>query len=241
MKIHADLHIHTVLSPCGDLEMSPVNIICTAQKKGLQLIGITDHNSTRQALIIRDYGRSKGIFVLTGTEITTEEEAHCLAFFPNDERLAEFQAYLDIHLPFIPNNPEKFGYQVVADTSEQIVYEEKKLLLTALDQNIGQVEKKVHELQGIFIPAHIDKTRFSILSQLGFIPTDLHCDALEISSHTTYTKFLSEHPELETAAFIQSSDAHYLPDIGRVSTSLVLENLTFENIGQAIRKIKFNL
>lgn len=240
MEIHADLHIHTVLSPCGDLDMSPVNIVSTALEKGLQLIGITDHNSTRQAPLIRDYGREQGLFVLTGAEVTTEEEAHCLAFFPNDRMLAEFQAYLDVHLPFIPNNPEKFGYQVVADTQDQILYEEKKLLISALDRNIEQVEKKVHELQGIFIPAHIDKARFSILSQLGFIPTDLTYDALEISSHTTYRAFLKEHPELKTAPFIQSSDAHYRQDIGKVFTSLLLKELSFESIGEAIRNLKLN-
>ena len=49
MDIRADLHIHTVLSPCGDLEMSPENILHFAQIQGLNMIGITDHNSTRQA------------------------------------------------------------------------------------------------------------------------------------------------------------------------------------------------
>ena len=65
MDIRADLHIHTVLSPCGDLEMSPENILHFAQIQGLNMIGITDHNSTRQAPIIRDYGKTKGIFGTT--------------------------------------------------------------------------------------------------------------------------------------------------------------------------------
>lgn len=80
MDIRADLHIHTVLSPCGDLEMSPENILHFAQIQGLNMIGITDHNSTRQAPIIRDYGKTKGIFVLTGAEICSKEEVHALTF-----------------------------------------------------------------------------------------------------------------------------------------------------------------
>lgn len=80
MDIRADLHIHTVLSPCGDLEMSPENILHFAQVQGLNMIGITDHNSTRQAPIIRDYGKTKGIFVLTGAEICSKEEVHALTF-----------------------------------------------------------------------------------------------------------------------------------------------------------------
>ena len=81
MDIRADLHIHTVLSPCGDLEMSPENILHFAQVQGLNMIGITDHNSTRQAPIIRDYGKTKGIFVLTGAEICSKEEVHALSGF----------------------------------------------------------------------------------------------------------------------------------------------------------------
>ena len=215
MDIRADLHIHTVLSPCGDLEMSPENILHFAQIQGLNMIGITDHNSTRQAPIIRDYGKTKGIFVLTGAEICSKEEVHALTFFETDEQLTIFQHYLDVHLPDIPNDPEKFGFQVVVDPEEQIIYEEPKL----------------------FIPAHIDKPCFSILSQLGFVPPDLRYDALELSSHTSLSKFLSGHPELKSASFIQSSDAHYPGDIGKIYTQLKIEDFSFKNIRQSIRNL----
>ena len=217
MDIRADLHIHTVLSPCGDLEMSPENILHFAQIQGLNMIGITDHNSTRQAPIIRDYGKTKGIFVLTGAEICSKEEVHALTFFETDEQLTIFQHYLDVHLPDIPNDPEKFGFQVVVDPEEQIIY--------------------VRQLDGIFIPAHIDKPCFSILSQLGFVPPDLRYDALELSSHTSLSKFLSGHPELKSASFIQSSDAHYPGDIGKIYTQLKIEDFSFKNIRQSIRNL----
>lgn len=237
MLFRADLHIHTVLSPCGDLEMSPANIIRLSGQKGLDIIGITDHNSTRQSRIIRDYGKKNGIFVLTGAEVTTQEEAHCLAFFELDDELDEFQNYLDSHLPDIHNDPDKFGYQVVADINDDIIYQEEKLLISALDQNLEEVQKKVRQLNGIFIPAHIDKPRFSILSQLGFVPRGLDYDALEISPHVSRESFRACHPELREAALIQSSDAHYPEDIGKVFSLLNLTNRTFENIRQAIWKM----
>lgn len=239
MEIRADLHIHTVLSPCGDLDMSPVNIIHQARQKGLDVIGITDHNSTRQSGIIRDLGKKYNIEVLTGAEVTTQEEVHCLAFFAQDDALAEFQQYLDAHLPAIPNNPEKFGYQVVAGINDEIIYQEEKLLISALDQSIEEIEKKVRQLNGMFIPAHIDKQRFSILSQLGFIPKDLYYDALEISGHTTTGTFLSLHPELRGIPLIQSSDAHYPQDIGKVFTVLEPEDLSFESLRKAIHQMVY--
>ena len=103
------------------------------------MIGITDHNSTRQAPIIRDYGKTKGIFVLTGAEICSKEEVHALTFFETDEQLTIFQHYLDVHLPDIPNDPEKFGFQVVVDPEEQIIYEEPKLLISALNQSLEEI------------------------------------------------------------------------------------------------------
>lgn len=235
MRVKADLHIHTVLSPCGDLDMSPGNILRTALERGLGLIGITDHNSTRQALLIQEWGREMGVAVLAGAEVTTAEEAHCLAFFPTPERLAEFQRFLDRHLPPVPNNPDKFGYQVAVNCDDEILYEEPLLLLSALTADIDTVERTTHELDGIFIPAHVDRPVFSVLSQLGFIPPGLRCDALEVSRHSSPAKILAEHPALAAHAFTTASDAHYLDDIGRVHTELAPADLTFEAVRAAIR------
>ena len=212
---YADLHIHTVLSPCGDLEMSPANILRTARQKGLDIIGITDHNSTREAKIIRDAAENTGLFVLAGAEVTTREEVHCLAFFEEDGQLTDFQTYLDTYLPDIPNNPKKFGYQVVADIQDNIIYEEPKLLISAITPGLEEIEKKVHSLQGIFIPAHIDK------------------------SHTTYTSFIHNYDYLKNYPFIRSSDAHYLPDIGKVSTPFELDEISFSTIREAIHNSRF--
>jgi PHP family Zn ribbon phosphoesterase len=110
VKYKADLHIHTVLSPCGDIEMSPVKIIDAAMSKGLNIIGITDHNSTLNAIVTAKLGEKAGIFVMCGAEITTREEVHCLCFMPNYEGLQHFQSFINSSTIFFPNNPEKFGF-----------------------------------------------------------------------------------------------------------------------------------
>lgn len=236
MLARADLHIHTVLSPCGDLDMSPRNIVRAARDKGLDIIGIADHNCTRQAGVIQELGRENGLVVLAGAEVTTAEEAHCLAFFPTGEALERFQAFLDQHLPPIPNDPDKFGYQVAVNAEEEIVHEAPYLLISALDASIETVERTVHGLGGIFIPAHIDKPAYSILSQLGFVPPDLTCDALEVSPRSSREKIVAEHPYLSPYAFTTASDAHYVGDIGKVYTELLLPDFSFEAIRQALRR-----
>jgi len=226
----ADLHIHTILSPCGDLSMSPQNIVDTALSKGLQIIGITDHNSTRQAPLHRDIGEKHGLLVLCGCEITSKEEAHCLAFFKDDETLSEFQKFLDQHLPDIPNNVDKFGYQVVVDENEEIVYEEPRLLLSALDVDLDGVYEEVRRLDGIFIPAHIDKPSSSLMSQLGFVPPDIKADGMELSKFITPEKFIKRFAYLRKFKFIQNSDAHVLDTIGETYTELELSELSFEGV-----------
>lgn len=233
--LKADLHIHTVLSPCGDLDMSPVRIVEEAEKKGLDIIGITDHNTTRHCRLISELANDKGIFVMQGAEVTTKEEVHCLAFFENIDTLNKFQEFLDENLPEIMNDPSKFGYQVEVDRDEVIIYEEKKLLLNAIKQSIGELELFVHSLNGLFIPAHIDRKKNSIYSQLGFIPSDFNADALEISRAISPEVFKSLHPEVKGFSVVRNSDAHRLEDIGAVSTMLQVEEPSFSEAFMAIK------
>ncbi len=234
-KYRADLHVHTVLSPCGDLEMSPINIVAKAKEHKIDVLGITDHNSSLHCVLTKQLATKAGIMVLMGAEVSTKEEVHCLCFFEQENSLHEFQQYLNKHLPKIPNNPNKFGYQPVVNEFEEIVAEVDNLLIAALNQNIEEVEQKVHHLQGIFIPAHVNKTTNSIISQLGFVPPDLHVDALEISSHITKKEFLKKNKYLNNFNFIQSSDAHYLEDIGRSCTDFYMQSLSFNEIKMALK------
>lgn len=235
MNIHrADLHIHSLLSPCGDLSMSPANIITAAARKGLDIIGITDHNSTRQSGLVKKLGMEKGIFVLQGAEVTTREEVHCLAFFENQDSVKAFQEYIDMHLPDMQNDPIIFGDQVVVDENEDIVYIEEKLLVNATTLTIGELEKYVRENYGIFIPAHIDRMKNSIYSQLGFIPGDLKADALEVSRRTTPEQFARIKPEIRKFSLVTNSDAHFPEQIGMVWNNLQIEKISFEEIKMAL-------
>ena len=234
MEIRADLHIHTVLSPCGDLDMSPANIIGMALQKGLSLIGISDHNSTRQAPVIQQLGEQQGLRVLCGTEVNTAEEVHALASFPTLERLTAFQHFLDLHLPNIKNNPDKFGYQVVVDAEEQITYEEERLLITALDVDINTIERTVHALDGIFIPAHIDKSSTSLLSNLGFVPLGSQFPCFELRCLEHLHRVRQENPYLTHCTVICDSDAHYLEHIHEPEHTLLCAERTPEAVLAAL-------
>ena len=46
---HYDLHIHSCLSPCGDNDMTPNNLVQMALLSGCDVIALTDHNTCRNA------------------------------------------------------------------------------------------------------------------------------------------------------------------------------------------------
>ncbi len=223
-QFRADLHIHTILSPCADLEMSPKNIVKRAKEHNLDIIGITDHNSTRQCGIVKKEAQKEGIAVFTGVEVTTQEEIHCLAFFENEIELLKFQDYIDQYLPDFKNNTDLFGYQIVVDENEDIVFEEDRLLISALNADIDTIESKVHELNGVFIPAHANKASNSLISQLGIIPRNLKADAYEITKQITEEGFISQNRLNPETTLIRNSDAHFLDQIAAITTIYEMES-----------------
>ncbi|HDZ84616.1 MAG TPA: PHP domain-containing protein, partial [Nitrospirae bacterium] len=78
-EFKADLHIHTCLSPCADLNMSPLAVVNAAAEKGIDIIAVTDHNSAENVLAAQRAALDKDITVLAGMEIASSEEAHIIA------------------------------------------------------------------------------------------------------------------------------------------------------------------
>jgi 3',5'-nucleoside bisphosphate phosphatase len=234
LKLKADLHIHTVLSPCADLEMSPKNIVKQAFTKGIDIIGISDHNSTLQCVIVQKIASDYGIKVLLGAEVTSREEVHNLVFFENIDILNQFQNFLELSQPKIKNIPEKLGYQVLVDENDQIIQQVDNYLGVALNAGINEIEEMVHSLGGIYIPAHVDRARFSLISQLGFVPNDINADALEIYNRTSIADFINDNSHLSDFSLIRNSDSHYLDSIGLFSTLFSVEEPSFIEIKKAL-------
>jgi PHP family Zn ribbon phosphoesterase len=234
----ADLHIHSVLSPCGSLDSSPKSIVQRAAEVGLDIIAITDHNSTLHCELAFKLGQQYNLSVLAGAEVTTKEEIHCLALFETIRQAKQFQIFIEDNLPAILNNPDHFGDQVIVDELNNILMEYPFLLIQALEADIHQVQAMVHALDGLFIPAHIDKMANSLRSQLGLYPESLFADAVEISHYTDCELVYSQLPLLpEDICLIRNSDSHFIKDIGSYYTEYYMEEPTFAEIKKALKGI----
>lgn len=103
--------------------------------------------------------------------------------------------------------------------------------------SVNELEKEVHKYEGIFVLAHIDRSHFSIISQIGFIPEDLNYEAVELSYNVEIQKYLEENPRIKGITILRNSDAHQLKDIGKKYSLFVLEKPSFFEIKKAIMGI----
>ena len=229
----ADLHIHTCLSPCGDLLMSPKRVVEKAVENNIDIIAICDHNSAENVQAAINVGADYKITILAGMEITSVEEAHILALFDNADAVLDLQKKVYENLAG-ENNEDVFGEQIIANEFDEVEGYNKRLLIGATALTIKTLVDEIHKRNGLAIAAHVDRQSFSIIGQLGFIPPDLELDALEISANINRSRAVERFPEINKFPLITSSDAHFLQDIGKVKTSFLLEEPTLNEIKKAL-------
>jgi PHP family Zn ribbon phosphoesterase len=229
----ADLHIHTVLSACAETEMLPEFIVERAQELGLGLIAVTDHNSAENVAAVVSAAQGTGIAVLAGMELQTREEVHLLCLFDTLEQVALWQAEVYAHLPPLKNKEDVFGAQVVLDAAGEPLGYNDRLLLTAASFSLEEAVQKVRGLDGICIPAHVDRPAYSVIANLGFVPPDLEIAGVEISPLLGPEEARSRFPQLTRYGLVASGDAHRLQDMCR-RTTLKMEAPTVAELALAL-------
>ncbi len=230
--MRGDLHIHTCLSPCADSSMLPLTIVKEAKRNNLQIIGICDHNSIENVEAVRKAGKREGLAVMGGVEMASQEEVHILGFFDEKTSLWDIQDVLYENLSG-ENDEDVFGEQLLADEYDKVTGSNQKFLIGATRLSVEGIVHLIHRLGGLAIASHIDRESFSIISQLGYIPSELGLDALEISSLASREKRYAFSQGYDFPV-VTSSDAHCLEDIGRSFSSFLIKEACFEEIKKAL-------
>jgi len=235
--IRADLHVHTCLSPCGELEMTPTAIVHSCLEKGIDLIAVCDHNSAENVSGVRKAAEKTKLTILPGMEVTTEEEVHVLAIFDKEEQSLSLQEDVYSHLLPGENDEDLFGLQVVANELDEVEKILHKLLIGGTTLSLDFLIERIHGLGGLAISSHIDRESYSLVGQLGMIPDDLAMDALEVSPLGDVKEVRDHTSGAERFPLITSSDAHRLNEIGKVSTVFNMGAPTVEEIRKAFKNI----
>lgn len=213
----ADLHIHTVLSPCAQRDMFPHCIVLEALEKGIDIIAVTDHNACENVPLTVQLGERFGLWVIPGIEVETKEEVHLLGYFPTCDHLLRFNRVVSAHLPLLPLNRDVWGEEWVIDEGGRVVAEKDTLFTLSLRLSLEEVVAEIQRFEGVPVLAHVDRKVQSVFSQLGFIPSGLAVRVLEVSPWASPEE-IAERFALSGYRFLGSSDAHALPEIGRRTT-----------------------
>lgn len=243
MKVSIDLHIHTLLSPCAGIEMIPINIVTKTLELGIDMIAITDHNAVGNVLSVMNYAQKYApeLRVLPGMEITSREEVHILGILPNLELAKELEDIIHRHLSSAPNK-DYLLEQLIVDEDANFIRYEDHFLLGATDFSVEEISDLIHSFGGIVIPAHIDRESFGLIYTLGFFPSNLDVDAVEVSRFATEESLEFVGDSLPYGIpIIFSSDAHFLSDISRPRTFLELEEKSFNALKKALSDYRFRV
>lgn len=205
-----DLHTHSCLSPCGDNDMTPNNLVHMAALLGCEILALTDHNTCRNTPAAVRVGEQAGILVVPGMELCTAEEAHVVCLFETVEGALGFDEYVTAHTMQIPNRPEIFGEQLILNETDETVGTLEHLLITASEISVNDVQALVREYGGVAFPAHVDKDAYSVIASLGAIPPEAGFLAAELSADADPAAQLLLHPELQGMTLLRDSDAHYM-------------------------------
>ena len=223
-RYFCDLHIHSCLSPCGDDDMTPGNIAGMAALNGLQIVALTDHNSSKNCPAFMRQAKAQGLIPVPGMELTTAEDIHVVCLFRSLEDAMAFDGYVSEHRMKIPNRPDIFGHQYIMDENEEVAGEEEDLLISAADLSLEDAYRMVLERGGVCFPAHIDRPSNGIIETLGTFPEDPAYTAYELNDASSFEQYQKDYPLLSGLRRTVSSDAHYLWNIAEASFSIPLDD-----------------
>ncbi|PAV29560.1 TIGR00375 family protein [Virgibacillus profundi] len=247
----ADMHIHIgrdiydkPVKITGAKTLTLTNILKeSSRNKGINLIGVIDSHAPAvqqeieqlieadKAYELSDGGiRFEKVTLLLGSEIEVYDEhchgpIHVLCYFPSLEKIKRFSEWLTTKMKNITLSSQRYY-----GTAKELQY-------------------KVKELGGIFIPAHVF-TPFKSLYGKGVIKSleevldpDL-IDAIELGLSSD-TEMADQIKELHNYTFVSNSDAHSLAKIAREYQEIYMETPSFKEFYWALhqvngRKIKQN-
>lgn len=236
-----DLHIHIgrtqtgkAVKITGAKTLTFSNIIEHARDlKGLHMVGIIDCHSPEVIIEMEGLLHSgeliehengglfyDGLTIIPGSELEIYDEGtngpiHVLCYFPNLTIMKSFSNWLSLHLKNV-------------NLSSQRVYVTGR-----------ELQHKVKELGGIFIPAHVF-TPFKSLFGKGvkesltevFDPNLIDGIELGLSANTIMADQLQE---LHAYSYITNSDAHSLAKIAREYQIIEMIEPTFSNLAEALQ------
>lgn len=239
-KYYYDFHIHSCLSPCGDDDNTPNNIAGMGAIAGLNIMALTDHNTTKNCPAFFAAAKKHGIIPIAGMELTTAEDIHIVCLFEELDDAMRFDDEISgRHRIKIKNRVDIYGEQYIMDGEDNVISTEEFFLPIATDIPIDDVVSITNEYNGVCFPAHIDRQANGVIATLGTFPDSPSFHAVEFHDIDKIEEYLENYPILKNKLILCSSDAHYLWDIRDKSAYIELDDEPYSS--DLVRKNLFKI
>ena len=239
-RYYYDFHIHSCLSPCGDDDNAPNNLAGMGAIAGLNIMALTDHNTTKNCPAFFAAAKKNGIIPIAGMELTTSEDIHVVCLFEHLEDAMRFDEEIGgRHRIKIKNRVDIYGEQYIMDGDDNIIGTEEYFLPIATDVTVDDVVELVESFGGVCFPAHIDRQANGIIATLGTFPDHPYFKAIEIHDSEKIQEYLTTYPILKDKLILCGSDAHYLWDIRDKQAYLDIEDEPYSS--DLVRKNLFSI
>lgn len=238
-KYYYDFHIHSCLSPCGDNDMTPNNICGMAALNGLNIVALTDHNTSKNCPAFFKAAKRNGIIPVAGMELTTSEDIHVVCLFEKLEDALRFDEYVDSKRIPITNRTDIFGDQLIMNGDDEVIGQEKNLLPNATLLTIDEAVSSVKAYGGVCWPAHIDREANGIIATLGIFPQEPVFDFVEFNDKMNMESYFEKYPVLKEKKVLVSSDAHYLWHISDKDAYIEIEDEPYSS--ETVRRNLFKI
>ena len=208
-KFYYDLHIHSCLSPCADDDMTPASIAGLAALNGLQIAALTDHNSCGNLAPFFAACRAYGVTPIAGMELETAESVHLVCLFPNYKDAMDFWGVVrDGYMMPFDNDPTVFGKQLYMNEDDEVLGEEKTLLITSTMLALEEAVALVRAHGGFVFPSHIDRTSNGIIAILGDLPPEPGFTVVEFNDGANVELYRERYASVRDLPVLVNSDAH---------------------------------
>lgn len=238
MKIYYDLHIHSVLSACADVLQTPNNILNMCMLKGLNMISICDHNGGKQYKTIELLKDSFDFGIIYGMEVTVQG-FHVLTYFEDLDSVLKLDELID---NAIDKSIKEVKGQILGEDLVQMICDEDDLEMDQipyyLNQNIKYSFKElidiVHDLNGLVVPAHIDRHGTGILDFIDDFDS-YNIDGIEIYNKDNIDELENKYPYIKKYKYLFNSDAHDLEMINECTNYIELEDASFASFKKYLK------
>lgn len=234
-----DFHIHSCLSPCADNDMTPSNIAGMATLAGVNIMALTDHNTTKNCPAFFKTAKRNGIIPVAGMELTTAEDIHIVCLFEKLDEALKFGEEIEKHRILIKNRTDIFGEQLIMDEEDNVIGTDEYLLSNATDISVDEAPKLVGKFNGVCYPAHVDRTSNGIIATLGDFPPTPKFNLAEFHDAEKIEEYRYKYPILDGKKLLVSSDAHYLWDIRDAEGYLEIDDEPYSS--DLVRKNLFKI